>query len=139
MEIKKFKSGKIVKIPASKLRIDWDAKCRSNFQYEVKQWLRRYWLNDRCSEEYTIPGARLFLDFVNWSKRIIVETNGDQHNDYNAFFHKGNSSHFLQQLKRDQDKREWAESNKLVFVEIYPADMPLTKDFFKEKYQITIG
>ena len=138
MEVKKFKSNKFVKISPAKLRIDWDGKCRSNFQYEVKQWLRRYWLNDRCSEEFMIPGAKLFLDLVNWTERVIVEVNGDQHNEYNKFFHNGSSANFLQQLKRDQDKREWAESNKLTFVEIYPADLPLTREFFKEKYNINI-
>ena len=136
MEVRKLGSGKLVKIPASKLRVDWDAECRSNFQYEVKQWLRRYWLLDRCSEEYMIPGSRLFLDLVNWTKRVIVEINGSQHTSFNKFFHNDNISKFHGQLQRDQKKREWAEMNKLTFVEIYPEDMPLNKAFFKEKYEI---
>jgi len=138
VEVKKLNSNKVVKIPASKLRIDWDGECRSNFQYEVKQWLRRYWLCDRCSEEYRIPGSKLYLDLVNWSKRVIVEVNGSQHHDFNEFFHAGNRSNFLAQLQRDAKKKEWAEDNKLTLVEIYQDDLPLTKEFFKEKYGIEI-
>lgn len=138
MEIKKLGSNKIVRIPPSKLRVDWDAKCRSNFQYEVKQWLRRYWLNDRCSEEYMIPGSRLFLDLVNWTQRIIVEVNGSQHNNFNEFFHNGARANFLSQIQRDSKKRDWAESNKLQFIEIYPEDLPLTLSFFKDKYNIDL-
>lgn len=138
MKLKKLGSNTEVNVNIAKYRVDWDAECRSKFQYELKQWLRRYWANHVCLEEFQIPGSLLKVDLINLNKRIMVEINGVQHGTYNKHFHRGNRVNFLKQLTRDQMKRNWAEANGFVIVEIEPQDLPLTLEFFREKYDVEI-
>lgn len=138
MKLKKVRSTKEIEVNISKYRIKWDARCRSKFQFELKQWFRRYWENHICLEEFRLPGSLLKCDLVNLNKRIMVEINGVQHETYNKHFHRGNRVNFLAQLTRDQIKRDWAEANGFVIVEIEPKDLPLTLEFFREKYGVEI-
>lgn len=138
MKLKKLGSNSEVNVNISKYRVDWDAKCRSKFQYDLKQWLRRYWGNHVVLEEFQIPGSLLKVDLINLNKRIMVEINGVQHGKYNKHFHRGNRVNFLKQMSRDQMKRNWAEANDFVIVEIEPEDLPLSLDFFRQKYDLEI-
>ena len=47
-------------------------------------------------------------------------------------------SNFLKQIKHDVVKLNWMEKNGYLFVEIYPEDLPLTKEFFLNKYNIDL-
>jgi hypothetical protein len=67
-----------------------------------------------------------------------VEINGVQHETYNKHFHRESRANFLGQIKRDQAKRDWAEANGFVIVEIEPKDLPLSRAFFRDKYQLEI-
>jgi len=138
MKLKKLNSNQEANINIAKYRIKWDAKCRSNFQYDVKQWFRRYWQNHVCLEEFTIPGSRLKVDLVNLNKRFLVEIDGLQHTNYNKHFHKGNRSAWLDQMRRDSYKRNWAEDNGFTLLIVEPQDLPLTLDFFRTKYEVEI-
>lgn len=138
MKVKKLNSNYEVSISVPKYRLSWDKPCRSKFQFDVKQWLKKYWLNHVCLEEFRIPGSRLMCDMVNLTKRAVIETNGVQHDEFNTHFHKGSRANFLSQIKRDESKRVWAEANDFVMIEIVPTDLPLTVDFFKEKYGFSI-
>ncbi len=62
----------------------------------------------------------------------MVEISPEQHTEFNEFFHKTRAG-FLASLKRDMEKRAWAESEGFIFVEIYADDMEkLSKEWFKE-------
>lgn len=127
---KRFNSNRTQFINPSKYLVNWTGKTRSKFQTAVKEWFRPFWEKHLCLEEMPVPGTRMKCDLVNLTKKIIVETSGAQHLEYNEHFHQGNRWNFLKQFKRDEDKRTWAEQNGFIFIEIYPEDMPLTKEFF---------
>jgi hypothetical protein len=115
--------------------IDWDGKSRSKFQFDVKQFLKKYWSGDVVFEELRIVGTRLSLDFFNATKKVAIEVQGSQHFSYVKFFH-GNRINYLNQIKRDYKKIEFCELNKIKFAEIYPKD-ELSKDLF-ERFDINL-
>lgn len=115
----------------NKYRIDWDAESLSKFQKGVKDFLRPYWKNDCVFEELPMVGTRCRFDLYNATKRIILETHGKQHTEYNKHFHGGNRLNFLSQIKRDLSKQQFCELNNLTFVEIHPKDQ-LSVQFFAD-------
>lgn len=135
----KKKDGKDINVNITKYQINWDKKCRSKIQFEVKQFLRTFWRNHYCLEEFRIPGSLMTIDLVNITKKIAIETSGLQHIQYNKFFHKGNRTNFRLQMERDVDKEDWCIKNNLILIEIFPKDIKdLSRNWFIEKYKIDI-
>jgi len=122
-----------------RFNIKWDGKSRSKFQFEVKQFLKPFWKKYVCYEEMILVGTRYSLDIVNMSQRIAVEVHGDQHQKYTPFFHNNSRLQYADQIKRDLKKREWCEINNILLVEIYTSDLPMTKEWFKENYEIILA
>lgn len=91
--------------------IKWTGKSRSQFQFDCKTILASFWGNDIVAEEQAMPGSKLRFDFVNFSKKIILEADGEQHSSYNKFFHNKNIFNFAKSLERDQKKVKFAEKN----------------------------
>jgi hypothetical protein len=115
---------------AKKSIIDWEAKSRSKFQKEVKDFLKKYWMGDVVFEELRIVGTRLSLDFFNANKKIAIEVQGQQHFKYVKFFH-GNRINYLNQIKRDVKKDEFCQLNNIRLMEIYPTD-ELSSELFQK-------
>ena len=115
---------------AKKYLIDWSGKSRSKMQYNCKQFLKSYWLNDIVFEEFPIAGTRLSIDFYNSNKKIAIEVQGGQHLKYTPHFHGKSKQTFLSQIRRDNDKQEFCKINDIRLVEIYPGD-ELSPDLFK--------
>ncbi len=115
---------------AKKYLIDWSGKSRSKMQYNCKQFLKSYWLNDIVFEEFPIAGTRLSIDFYNSNKKIAIEVQGGQHLKYTPHFHGKSKQTFLSQIRRDNDKQEFCKINDIRLVEIYPGD-ELSSDLFK--------
>ena len=69
-------------------------------------------------EEFPVAGTRLRFDFYNANKQIAVEVHGRQHVKFVPFFHKRRSG-FVSQLRRDQQKVDFCELNKIRLVEIF--------------------
>lgn len=111
-----------------KYLIDWDAKSRSKFQKNVKDFLRPFWEHDVVFEEFRLIGSRLSIDFYNANKKIAVEVQGAQHLKYVEHFHKDRFK-YLDQIKRDQKKLDFCENNGIKMVEIYPKDK-VNKELF---------
>lgn len=101
--------------------IDWNGKSKSKLQKDCKSILFLYWNGDNVSEELKMPGQRLFFDFVNFHKKIIVESSGEQHFKYNKFFHNKNIFNLVASKKRDENKRKFAELNEFTFIEVKTA------------------
>ncbi len=111
--------------------IDWNYKVSAP-QKMVKDFLRPFWKLDCVLEEFRIPKTLMRLDLFNISRHIVVEISPEQHQEYNEFFHKTRAG-FLSSLKRDMEKRAWAENEGFTFVEIYSDDMDkLSKEWFAE-------
>lgn len=106
---------------ARRFLVNWQTNSASLFQFEVKQFLHHYWKHDAVYEEFPIVGTRLSFDFYNASKKIAVEVQGIQHTKFVKYFHT-NRLNFLDQLKRDKLKEEFAELNGITLVTIYPDD-----------------
>jgi len=122
-------SSKRVKSP-KKYLIEWDSSSKSKMQFNVKQYLKKYWSHDIVFEEFPLAGSKMTFDFYNPNKNIIVEVQGGQHLKHTPFFHGKSKSNFLNQIKRDNDKQTFCELNNIKLVEIFPDD-ELSIDLFK--------
>ena len=132
-------SGRLVNRSVTKYKIDWDAECRSIFQFEVKQFFKTYWYGQICYEEFPVYGSRMKVDLINMTKRIAVEVQGAQHDQFNKFFHGNSRAKYLRSITRDYQKRQWLEKNNFTVLEIVPEDMTsLSKRYIREKFDINI-
>lgn len=101
-----------------KYLINWSSESRSKLQFNVKQFIKPYWINNIVFEEFPIVGTRLTLDFYNANKKIAIEVQGKQHTKFIEFFHQ-NRLNFLSQLKRDEQKERFCEINNIKLITIY--------------------
>lgn len=123
----------------SKYLIDWDEKSKSQLQFKVKQFLRRYWKNHIVYEEFPVYGTRMKVDFVNATKKMAVEVHGPQHEKFHKFFHNNSRANYLASIKRDAQKADWLEENGFIFIEIYDKDIDgLSHDFINKTYGISL-
>lgn len=107
---------------SSKYLVDWDKKCRSKIQKSVKDLLYPHWVADIVFEEMPVLGTRMTLDFYNANKKLAVEVDGNQHYQYNKFFHSNSRQNFLSQLQRDEKKEYFCEINQIRLVRILERD-----------------
>jgi very-short-patch-repair endonuclease len=81
----------------------------------------------------------LKVDFLNATKRIVVEIQGNQHESFNKFFHDNSRLKYLQSIKRDVQKVKWLEMNNFKFLELYENDLEnLSSQYIEEKCGILI-
>jgi hypothetical protein len=81
------------------------------------QQLRALYKSAAILEEFSIPGSKLSLDFYIPSFRVAFEFQGEQHDQFNAFFHKDKTD-FVKQSQRDQNKKDWCKLNSIKLIEI---------------------
>lgn len=130
-------NGKLKDKNLKKYLIDWNVDEKSKFQTSVKSFFCSYWKNDVCCSEFPVLGTKMTIDLVNFTRRIAVEVDGKQHDEFNKFFHKDRLN-YLYQIKRDTDKEEWCKINNIMLIRIKPEDLPLTLRFFLDKYDLTL-
>ena len=131
--------GRLVNKSVTKYRIKWDGECRSNFQYEVKQFFKKFWYGQICYEEFPVYGTRMKVDLINMTKRIAVEVQGAQHEQFNKFFHNNSRANYLKSITRDHDKIAWLENNNFKVLEIFEADLAsLSKKYIFDKFEVSI-
>ena len=107
---------------SSKYLVDWDKKCRSKIQKKVKDLLYPHWVADIVFEEMPVLGTRMTLDFYNANLKMAIEVDGNQHYQYNIFFHPNSRQNFLAQLQRDEKKEYFCEINQIRLVRILEKD-----------------
>ena len=131
-------NGREVNKTVTNYIIDWDKKSKSQFQFNVKQFLRPLWCHQICFEEFPVYGTLQRVDFLNATKKIAIEVNGRQHTEYVEHFHK-NKANYLKSIKRDWIKTEWLESNDYQLIEIEQKDMAkISVDWITEEFDIDI-
>lgn len=91
--------------------IIWEKPSCSDLQKSCKDMLHLHWDGDVVGEEVMIPGSRLRCDFLNLSKKILLEIMGKQHASFVPFFHKKNIHNLIRSIERDTDKEKWATLN----------------------------
>lgn len=123
-----------------KYRIDWTKKSRSKVQFMVKAFLYPFWRKYVVYEEMPVYGTKMQVDIVNVSKKIAIEVQGKQHDDFNPFFHNNSRRTYFHNMQNDLKKREWLELNGFQVIEIYETEAPsLTVEFFKEKFNVILS
>ena len=130
--------GRLINKSVTKYRIKWDGECRSNFQYEVKQFFKKFWYGQICYEEFPVYGTRMKVDLINMTKRIAVEVQGAQHEQFNKFFHNNSRANYLKSITRDHDKIVWLENNNFKILEIFESDLAsLSKKYIFDKFEVS--
>jgi hypothetical protein len=136
----KFKNlyGRYVNKNITPYLAEWDKPCRSKAQTNVKKFFEPYWGSNIVCEEFPVLGSRMRCDLLNLTKKIAVETHGQQHDKFVPFFHK-NRTAFKKSFKRDLQKYNWLEQNGFKIIEIFDHEIKdLTIEWFKEKFDIEI-
>lgn len=132
-------AGKLIYKSVNKYRIKWGKECRSNIQFEVKQFFKPYWISHICYEEFPVYGTRMKVDMINMTKRIAVEVQGAQHESFNKFFHGNSRANYLKSIKRDYHKRVWLENNNFKLLEITQEDLAsLSPEYILEKFSVSV-
>ena len=137
----KTKSGRLKNIPGiHTYMVDWTGKQGSQFSQEVLELMEPYWRHDIVFAELPVAGpGRMRYDFVNLTKKIILETDGRQHDVFNNHFHQGSRINYQAQIKRDLDKDYLAELNGFKMVRIKPDDLPKLRISVKAWFRATYG
>lgn len=131
-------NGKLVKHRDSQYRINWDRKAPSKGSQALKDFLLVNCKNHILYEEYRLPRCRLRVDFLDATKKIGYEFNGQQHITFSSFFHNDRNG-FGASIRRDMSKIDFLEKNGYSVVELYDEDLDfLSYKFFKEKFNIEI-
>ena len=137
MKLTKLKNNSLVPINVNKYLINWD-KAPSKGQLELQKFLVKYWKTDLVLAEMRVPGSQLKIDILNATKNIIFEFDGAFHTQFTPFFHK-NRTGYLNSMKRDYVKEDWAARNGYTLIRIESADLSnLSYDYFKEKHSILL-
>lgn len=94
--------------------------CRSKFEYEVGQFLKKKFSFYTILQDFIIPQTHMSLDFWVVGK-CCVEADGIQHSQYSQFFH-GSRAGFGKQKERDDLKSQFCALNSLQLIRVPYAD-----------------
>lgn len=131
-------TGRLKSIPVKPYLVCWDCDQGSKFAAEILDFLYRYWRHDVVVAELPVAGTKMSYDYVNLSKKIVVECDGQQHDSYVPGHFHNTRADYLAQIKRDLAKDKAAELNDFKMVRIKPRDLPLTLTWFKEFYNLDL-
>ena len=132
-------NGREQKKNVSKYVINWNKKSRSKIQFAVKKFLEPFWNSQIVYEEFPVYGTKMSVDILNATRKIAIEVQGRQHNEFNKFFHNGSRLKYLESIKRDLKKAEWLEMNDFNLIEINEDEInQLSKDFFLKKFDVVL-
>lgn len=115
-----------------KYLIDWNGRSRSKIQFNVKRFLKDFWLKKTIFEEFPVAGTKLSFDIYNANEKIAIEVQGEQHTKYVPFFHGKHKINYIDQLRRDKQKLDFCELNSIKLVEVYYSDT-ISKELFKKQ------
>ena len=100
------------------IRLDDDNRQTSCLHQRVKTLLKQLFPLEHICEEVYLPGSNgLKADFVIITRKLIVEAQGAQHYHFVGKFYNTKLD-FIEACIRDKRKREWAELNNLILVEL---------------------
>lgn len=135
----KTATGRFKDIPMHKYVIDWDGEQDSKESKRLAEFLRPYWKHDVVCSQVPVAGSRMSYDYVNVSKKIIIEHDGQQHDRLVlGFFHRTRED-YKNQIKRDVLKDQLAELNGFKMVRTKPDDLDkLSPAWFKEQFDVVL-
>ncbi len=105
-----------------------DSRKRSKYHLRARSLLKEIYHSYRILEEVKLPGSTakhrrgvLYLDFYIPQIKKAFEIHGQQHYEYNAFFHK-NMADFILAKAKDEDKIEWCTLNSIDLIVLKYSD-----------------
>ena len=105
-----------------------DSVKKSSPHNRARMLLRGRFSGAQIFEEVKIEGivcnqkrTNLYLDFFIPERMVVIEVHGQQHYEYNKFFHKGRAD-FLRSLNRDEAKEEWCKINSFKLIVLKHSD-----------------
>lgn len=139
MRVTGLNTNRIYNLKVVDYLIDWKPPQEVSIpQARVKDFLYPYWKSCVCGEEVRIPGSRLRLDLVNFTRRIVIEVSPSGSHSFNRFFHK-NKARFGAAVRRDLDKEAWCTTNRFQYIELTDDDIQqLTTAWFKETHNLVL-
>lgn len=91
---------------------------KSSGQYMLGRLIRNiYGQSALILEEFPVPDERLWIDFYMPHHGLAFEYQGQQHDEFNRFFHNDKRG-FEKSLARDERKRRWCELNEIILIEV---------------------
>lgn len=90
---------------------------RSKGQFHLGQQLQKVFVGTVILEEFSLPDSRLSLDFFVPARNVAFEFQGQQHDEFNPFFHASKED-FVSQKRRDTEKQQWCSLNGVTLVEV---------------------
>jgi hypothetical protein len=105
-----------------------DNRKRSKYHLRARCLLKEIYHSYRILEEVKLPGSTathrkgvLYLDFYIPQIKKAFEIHGQQHYEFNQFFHKSRADFILSQAK-DEDKIEWCSINGIDIITLKYSD-----------------
>ena len=98
--------------------VNADTRPRSELHLEARKIIRSVFPTMQLLEEVGIEPIKykhLSLDFNIPLRKLAIEVQGQQHFNFNPFFHKSRAD-FINSKKNDRMKREWCEINNIALV-----------------------
>jgi len=124
---------------ARKYAIDWEKDGASKLERRFKELIRPYWKNQIVLFQARIPGSLLRLDFLNLNKKILVEIDGPQHDEFNKFFHNNSRNEYMRHIQRDFKKEDWCKKNDITVIRLDSSDLEnFSPSYVLDKYGISI-
>lgn len=100
-----------------------DAPYKSNIQAECGAIIQDFFPFENLWKEFTIPGSRLSIDFLLPRRKLVVEVDGRQHDEYVAHFHgHPGKKGFAESKKRDTMKEQWCSENGFLAIRVKTAN-----------------
>lgn len=93
---------------------------KSSLHLAARELIKKIYPTMQILEEVPIQLRKseiLFLDFYIPLIKKCVEVHGEQHYNFNKFFHKSMLG-FINSKKRDKEKREWCGNNGISYIEL---------------------
>jgi len=93
----------------------------SSGHLRARKLLKELYPFDIVYEEVTLPGSQigklgvLKADFYIHSRRLMIEVQGIQHEQYNSFFYPTKLD-FIKAKSRDKNKKAWCETNEIELI-----------------------
>lgn len=104
-------------IVSSKYPVRSREQSKSIKQFQLGQILQQLYSSEVILEEFPIPGTQLRLDFFLPRRMLVVEYDGEQHTNFNKFFHK-TAQGLSKQIERDAKKASWCSLNGITLVRV---------------------
>jgi hypothetical protein len=76
-----------------------------------------------------LKGLELDIYYSEYS--FVIEVQGEQHEKFNKFFHRGNPNNFTKQQEQDQLKKELCEENQIALRQCWEVCPKLDQNFIK--------